>query len=263
MTFSEYISNPAGVKNSVYSHREMYMAMYTDKLNKILVRENGDIKYEFFKSKDKYYIYFKIPSEVVDKFYYDVVVEFYPKDVASSLKKTLKDYCVRFFSNDPAFVYTFAHAFIKNDMFIKDLEPRMTKDVIKHKAEERNPKDEIGYVKSIFFAYLIMENRGLFNKIKFDFCPEYDKKYLLSKIMNADEKIKLRQEEAQSLGGKKKQANQSQSHPETDNVSKSRISNKINSLSNFGRMHTTAKTPVMKSTTKSAKSRGVKKTKRI
>ena len=261
MTFSEYISNPAGVKNAVYSHREMYMAMYTEKLNKILVRENGDIKYEFFKSKDKYYIYFKIPSEVLEKFYYDVVVEFYPKDVATSLRKTLKDYNVRFYSNDPAFVYTFAHAFIKNDMFIKDLEPKMSKEAIKHKATERNPKDEVGYVKSLFFAYLIMEDRGLFNKIKFDFCPEYDKKYLLSKIMDADEKIKLRQEGASSVHKKKQQAQQA--HPDSDNVKKSKNSNKITSLTGFGRMTTTAKTPVMKKTSKTSKTLGIKKTKRI
>ena len=34
MTFDEYIQNPMGIKNAVFSHREMYRELYKNKFNK-------------------------------------------------------------------------------------------------------------------------------------------------------------------------------------------------------------------------------------
>lgn len=195
ITFTQYINNPLGEKTSVVTNRGMYQKMYRDKLDKILLREGGKVKYILYKDKDKYYVHFKIPSEVIDKFYYDTVIEFYTTDPIKAKSVSLKDYYVRFYSNDPAFVYTFAHAFIKNDIFIKDLEPKMTRESVKNVAKEKNPKNLVGYVKSLFFAYLLLGDYGLFSKTLYENTGEkYSKTRILKTVEHAKDKVRDRQE---------------------------------------------------------------------
>lgn len=193
MTFEEYIKNPMGVKNAVFSQREMYRTLYREKMDRILVRENGNIRYQLYtdKANNTFYVYIKIPSEVVPDFYYDTVVEFYGGDAKS---KSLKDYYVKFYSNDPAFVFTYAYSFIKNKIFITDLIPKMSREAVKNPAKIKNPKNLVGYVKSLYFAYLTMKKYGLFNKIAFEAnSSSYNKKILLNEITPADVKIENRQ----------------------------------------------------------------------
>ena len=207
MTFDEYISNPMGKKNAVFSQREVFREIYTKKLDAILVREVGKVKYQLYydKKNSKYYIHFKIPSEPIKDFYYDTVIEFYTKDHGISIGKSLSKYDVKFYSNDPSFVFTFAHAMKKNDMFIKDLEPRMAKKALKEVGKEKNPKDEVGYVKSIFFAYLLMKNYGLFAKVQFEsYAKPYNKKELLNTVTQAEEKVQARIDAGEDL--RKKQS---------------------------------------------------------
>lgn len=196
MTFDQYIQNPMGISNAVFSNRNMYRDLYTSKLNKILVRELGKIDYTLYKSKNNYYVYMKIPSEVIEKFYYDVVVEFYePKD-KKLIDSTLKNYNVRFYSNDPSFVYTFAHAFIKNKLFITELKDVMSQEAIKKAAVEKNPSNQVGYVKSLYFAYLIMKKENIFDKKKFILAKDINWKQLQKIITPADIKITQRQDAA-------------------------------------------------------------------
>lgn len=202
-SFKEYISNPLGNKNSVFSSREMYRNMYTQKFNLLMVRENSNIKYHLYKDNNNYYIHLKIPSEKIKEFYYDVFIQFIPRKT-SELERTLDNYIAKFYSNDPSFVYTFAHAFIKNDMFVDDLKPKMSKLAVKKDAKEKNPENQIGYVKTLYFAYLFMKSRGLFNKVHYAGADNYNKKQILSQIMDADEKIQLRKEQAEALNKKPK-----------------------------------------------------------
>lgn len=198
MTFDQYIQNPMGVKNAVISNREMYRAMYTEKLNKILVRESGKVTYFLYKGTKKYYAYIKVPSEVVPKFYYDVIIEFSEPDGGAKLSdRTLRNYNVRFYSNDPSFVFTFAHAFIQNRLFLDTYRDKMSSQAIRKNADEKNPNNDVGYVKSLYFAYLIMNQRGLFNKIQYG--EKYHERNVKSMVMNADEKISRRQQEGQDL----------------------------------------------------------------
>ena len=198
MTYDQYIQNPMGVKNAVISNREMYRTMYTDKLNKILVRESGKVVYYLYKSNKKYYAYIKVPSEVVPKFYYDVIIEFSEPDGGAKISdRTLRNYNVRFYSNDPSFVFTFAHAFIKNKIFLDTYKDKMSQLAIEQNPDEKNPTNQVGYVKSLYFAYLIMNQRGLFNKILY--VEKYSERNLKSMVMNADEKISRRQEEGENL----------------------------------------------------------------
>ena len=209
-TFDEYIANPMGGKNSVFTQREMYRTMYTQKLDAILLREAGKIDYYLYKDKESYIAHIKVPSEVVPKFYYDVVVEFIPKGPESGMAPNLNNsHDVRFYSNDPAFVFTFTHAFVANNMFFTDLEPKMSKQAIKKVAIEKNPQDQIGYVKSIYFAYLIMKRAGIFNKTRFNAeAKKYSKRNLLAEVEHSDKKIADRQEKAEELQKEKRVAKQ-------------------------------------------------------
>lgn len=202
MTFDQYIQNPMGKANAVISNREMYRNMYSMKLDIIMVREMGKVDWFLYKDskKEAYYAHIKVPSELVEKFYYDVVIEFTPaEDMKPS--KDLTNYTAKFYSNDPSFVFTFAHAFIKNGVFINQFKDKMSKEAVKNNAKVKNPMNTVGYVKSLYFAYLIMKRNNLFAKVLYT--NKYDEKYVKSTIMQADEKISLRQEAGQNLSTKK------------------------------------------------------------
>ena len=230
ITFTQYINNPLGEKNSVITNRGMYQKMYQDKLDKILLREGGKVKYYLYKSKDKYFVHFKIPSEVIDKFYYDTVIEFYTDNSIVAKSASLKDYYVKFYSNDPAFVYTFGHAFIKNNIFVEDLLPKMSSEARKQVAKEKNPKNLVGYVKSLYFAYLLIGSYGLFSKTMYDKTGDkYNKNKLLKDIVHASEKIKARQE-AEELERKKRNREKENKERFTNREIKIPVSKTINKI---------------------------------
>ncbi len=205
MTFDKYIDNPSG--GSVYTNRNMYKQMYSSKFDTLMVRERGTVQYELFvtnDSKDTHYIYMKIPSEVVPNFYYDVVIQLSAQSNEDKNNVNMRRYAVKFYSNDPAFVYTFAHSFKKNNLFIPDLESKMSKTALTTKATVRNPKDDVWYVKSLYFAYLTMEKYNLFSKAMYgNKAKDYDKKYLLKQITDADIKVAKRQSEGERIAKEK------------------------------------------------------------
>ena len=141
----------------------------------------------------------------------------------------MRDYYVKFYSNDPAFVYTFAHAFIKNDLFIEDLTPKMSKESVKNVAKEKNPKNLVGYVKSLFFAYLLIGDYGLFSKTLYNHNAEkYNKTKLLKLIEHADDKIKARQEaEEKQKKTQQREKNNSERFDGRNNKSKNSSSSKL------------------------------------
>lgn len=207
MTFNGYINNPMGHKNAVFSQRDVYKKLYTEKFNKVTLREGGKFIYTLYKDKssDTYFCHIKVPSEVIDKFYYDVVIKFYTTDPVLKGEKSLRNYFVKFYSNDPAFVYTFAHAFNQNQLFIEDLTEKMSKTAINQEAKVRNPQNIVGYVKSLYFAYFIIQKYSLFEKINYAVkAKKYSKKALLGEIELADKKIADRQEAEEKLKAKQK-----------------------------------------------------------
>ena len=207
ITFNDYIQNPMSRENAVFSHRGMYRDLYTNKLDTLLVRENGKIEYHLYNTikKDKYFIHMKIPSEVIPNFYYDTVIEFYTKDKSKEIGRSIADYNVKFYSNDPSFVFTFAHSFIKNKLFIEDLVTKMSKEAVKKVAVQKNPSNQVGYVKSIYFAYLIIKRDGLFNKVKFESEGQtYDKTRFLETIEHADKKVQDRINKQEDINKAKK-----------------------------------------------------------
>jgi hypothetical protein len=224
MRFSleQYIQNPQLKSNAVLNAtaREAVREDYTKRFNGILLREKGNINYKLYEDKksNSFYAHFKIPSETVEKFYYDVVIKFFANEDIKNTEDLFK-YDIQVFSNDPAFVYTYAFSFMDHDLFIKSLAPKMSKKALKKTPEEKNPYLQIGYVKTIYFAYLWMKNRGLnkLNRFRTE-SSRFSLVALMADIEKADNKIEERQAEGEKLIKKKSAAKKKENPKSTDNV---------------------------------------------
>lgn len=245
MTFEEYINNPMG-SSVVANQREMYKAYYIQKYDALMVRENGKIEYRLYKAKksDVYAIYLNIPSEKVSDFYYDVVIEFTPKK--GIVPKSLNHCDIKVYSNDPSFIYTFAYAFNKDKMFISELAPRMSKQALTDKAKEKNPKALIGYVKTLYFAYLFMNRSGLFNLLRYNGVEELDYKKISKLITSADEKISLRQEASNKKEKSRPSSTRARSSSNNNLFAKTANVVKIGTVSRINKL--TPKTKTVKKT---------------
>ena len=207
MSLEQYILNPALKTNAILNAttRELIKKSYQTKFNNIMLRENGKVTYYLFtQGTNVFWAYIKVPSEVVHNFYYDVIFKFTPTNNTGFFEDLFK-FNVRFFSNDPNFVFTFAYVFKDKDLFIDELTSRMSKEALTKHPEEKNPTEVIGYEKAIYFAYLIMKERKLNRLLKFKGeATPLDTKFLLQNITHADDKIKEREEEGKKYSKKKK-----------------------------------------------------------
>lgn len=240
MTYEQYIDNPMGKKNAVFSLRDIFKKIYTDKFDMILLREAGKINYTLYinEKEDRYIIHIKIPSETLSNFYYDAVIMFYSNDAAAKSSNTLNNYYVKFFSNDPAFVFTYLRVFLKNNLFFEDLKPKASKLALTKDPKITNAYETPGYSKILYFAYLYMKSKNLFNKSLFKiYGTKYDSKELLKNVIHTDEKISLRQklgDEATKQKSKEKKQSQKISSDTTTKYKPSeniKISKKSNIIS--------------------------------
>ena len=166
MTFDEYISNPTGSRSRMVGEKETARAVYNDKYNKMMLLCAGQINYILWKDEPRrYVIYIQMPSESLKKLTYDVFIEFTATDDVEFRIGKLDAYKVRFFSNDPNFTFTYAYAFNKRGLIIPELVHKISPRALKEAPHTTNPNELAGYVKSIYFAYIFMKNKGLFNKL--------------------------------------------------------------------------------------------------
>ena len=81
----------------------------------------------------------------------------------------------------------------------------LSKQALKEKDVVRNPKDEIGYVKSLYFAYLLLQHWGLnkLSRFKSDATP-LQASFLINNIEPADSKVAARIEADKKISHSKK-----------------------------------------------------------
>ena len=199
MTYDQFIDNPLGKNSAVLTiaARQTIMDSYAKKWDVILLRENGVINHRFYKDAkhNAYYAHFKIPSETIKNFYYDVVIKFTADARVGDAGRDLFKYAVQFYSNDPSFVYTYAYVFNKNDMFIRELTDRMIRDSLRRPPKEKNPHQNTGYVKTLVFAYLYMKSKKFNERSRFETsAATYTREHLSGNIESADIKVKNRME---------------------------------------------------------------------
>lgn len=192
ITFDEWVKNPSGGRSKLVGEREIAQAVYNDKYNKMLLMCGGHINYLLFRHlQDRFIIYIQMPSEKAKGLFYDVMVEFTTRDDVNRKLGKLTPYKVRFFANDPNFIYTFAYVYNKNGLIIPELVHKIGDKALKEKPKETNPNKMVGYVKSIYFAYLFMQNKGLFNKIMWANAASMDKlnSFIKNTVIHSDKKL--------------------------------------------------------------------------
>ena len=132
----------------------------------------SDIKIYSFITGDKkkeYYIYSKVPSEQNSTnskdVYYDVILQFYPKNSTDEGLMSFESYFLKVFSNCPSFTFTFTYTF-KSIGGLVDFIPNKyySKEALKENAKERNPNGLLGIEKSIWYTLKKMKMDGLFRK---------------------------------------------------------------------------------------------------
>ena len=217
-TFDEYINNPSGTRSRIVGEREIAKSVYNDKYNKMILMCGGQINYVMWKSDPRrYVIYIQMPSEKLKNLYYDVMIEFTGQSDLDYTIGKLDNYKVRFFSNDPNFTFTFAHAFHKKGLIIPELVSKISPKALKQPPNKTNTNVLAGYVKSIYFAYIFMRNKGLFNKLNWlqanpisqmknwvhQYVMDSEKKYLyaqnFTKIATQKGNVKVSSQDARGL----------------------------------------------------------------
>ena len=160
MNIEEYINDSSVAPQTNRDTKTMYM----NKLNEIILRENKMPDVAVYVNKDEYWFYVSVPDAKVHGIYYDVVLQFKPKSTAQLENKTIKAYDVKFFANDPGFIFYFAYVFNKESMIISSLKHKLNTLALTKAPEKTNPELNIRYCKTIYFAYLIIEKLNLYDK---------------------------------------------------------------------------------------------------
>lgn len=195
ITFDSYIKNPSNTRSRMVGAAEAARQMYESKFNLVLLKVAGKIDYYLYKKQDgsRYILYIKMPSESIDKLTYDVLVEFYTRDDVEVKSTSLKNYYVKFFSNDPNFMFTYANVYNKNHLIIKELVSKYDPYTLKTKPGVTNPNTEVNYVKSLYFAYLFYKLRGLDQKIMWTMATPINISTIQNMVMNCNKKVEQAQ----------------------------------------------------------------------
>ena len=260
MTFEEYIRNPAGKGASNTPNKGMYEQYYTGELDKLLLKVNGKIDYTLSAHGEKYYILFKIPHHTYDNFFYDVVIEFSANNNAIRVNPDLKGYDVKFFSNDPSFTFTWAFAFNKSSLLIKEFKSKASPLSLKMNPTVRNPSESTGYNKYIYYAFLLTKLYGLFEKSKYTLGgkPFSVLNNMVSSANAKFEERKKKEEEYKKLPKGKKDNIEKQHVVNTvDNTDTSKLVSKTHKVQTTEKVAAVKRSNLIKNVTK------VKRSKRI
>ena len=147
----------------------------------------GSIKAEtyYVQPAGKTIVHFKIPSETVDDFFYDVLLELSRSGGADRFEECH----VKFFSNCPSFVFTYAHLFYtmkdpeinsdsmiidkfnqkipKERLMIKGTEKKLSDQALTDKAVVRNPLGLVLPDKSIYYAIFYLLDHMSFHDVMY------------------------------------------------------------------------------------------------
>lgn len=160
MLLTEFFNNPMGKGSAALNINAI-----KDKFDKRYNNFYKDISHKTFFIKDNIYISINIPSSVKGIFY-DVVIKFTPNNKSAGVSVIDMDY--QFFSNSPSFLYTYANAYSRKKLLIKELNKKLSKEMIKNMAETRNPYNIISYDYTIYSAlkYILLNGYDKISTLK-------------------------------------------------------------------------------------------------
>lgn len=151
----EFFNNPAG-KGSAVLNINATKNKFQEKYNQIHKR----ISHKSFFVKDDIYILVNIPSSV-EGIMYDVLMKF--EKNKKSIGTTILDMEMQLFSNSPSFLYTYANAYDKQKLFIKECKKKLSPKMLSDIAKTRNPYGVLSYDFSIYSALWYILSNGYTN----------------------------------------------------------------------------------------------------
>ena len=151
----EFFNNPAG-KGSAILNINATKTKFEEKYNTI----HKKIIHKTFLVKDDIYILVNIPSSV-EGIMYDVLLKF--EKNKKSLGTTILDMEMQLFSNSPSFLYTYANAYDKQKLFIRECKKKLSSKMLSDFAKTRNPYGVLSYDFSIYCALHYILSNGYTN----------------------------------------------------------------------------------------------------
>lgn len=166
MTMDQYLKNPSGPYSSSFARRDLIIANLEDRFAKLLKERKKDFKIIIFRGSNpnEYYFYLKIPSEKFKEVVYDVVIQFIPVDINCLSGKTINKYAINIFSNSLNFTFTYAYWYNQDELIIKSLKDKISKQALTQKPEIKNAEGIYGFEKSLYFALLYIKYNNLNQK---------------------------------------------------------------------------------------------------
>lgn len=189
LTFQQFLQNPSGPYSAFFGRRTDIKANLDHRFSELIKKYNA-FKCEIYKDEDDYLFYIKIPSEKYDNLFYDTVLRLKPNNEGAITDLTLMNYEINFYSNSPAFVFTYAYVFNKDDLFIDFLKTRISNEALHNPPEVRNPFEIYGFEKSLYFALSYIKRNSYHVKSSIGFkCKKLNKDALKTKIKHSQDKM--------------------------------------------------------------------------
>lgn len=148
----EFLNNPAGKGSSILNINAT-KSQYIERYDKIVKK----ISHRVFLVKKDIYFLINIPSSV-EGIKYDIVVRFQP--TSKSTGESIVDMNMQIFSNSPSFLYTYAYAYDKQKLFLREFKRKLSSKMLNDIAKTKNPYGVLSYDFSVFSAlhYIVVND---------------------------------------------------------------------------------------------------------
>lgn len=142
-TMEEFLKKPFGNSSTIAEQK------YEPKFKKL----ENKIKVKGYLPGNKFtLIHVAIPSESKKDYYYDVVIQFFTDSDEIAKDRNYERYYLKFFSNSPSFIYTYAALYHLNGYLIDILLYKLDPVYATKLPKVRNPSMKLFYDSSIYMA---------------------------------------------------------------------------------------------------------------
>ena len=155
------MKNPAG-KGAVIPGKDMFIQNFDYRFQ--VLSKDKDFELNIYTQGQDVFYHILVPSESpYRENKYDVIIKFKPSGLGNKIDGSYKQYDIEFFSNSPAFAYTYAYVAKLNGLLIMDLADKYDEKILTYPPTSRNPGLLFNYEKSIYFAcqFLLSDSQFL------------------------------------------------------------------------------------------------------
>ena len=126
-----------------------FKSKYSDYISK-----QSTIPFNVYYSDDekRYLFHFQVVSSSNSDVIYDVVLDLYTTNNHIANSFDLKEYNVRFFSNSPGFMFTYAYVYNNRKLLVPELINKFDVSVREEEPSKSNPTNAVGFDYTIFFC---------------------------------------------------------------------------------------------------------------